>query len=133
MRQARTCARLTTSRAIIYLRARAVRVVVVARKGLTPVREWCNLSLVETKQPEIAHMKTIKKTLEKTAAGRDLIRAIEERAELIGYDRSYVTGYLNSLIRSYIEHSSHRSLDEYIVDFVSIIRGNNRELQKRAA
>jgi hypothetical protein len=58
MRQARTCARLTTSRAIIYLRARDIRVVVVARKCLTPIREWCNLSLVETKQPtEIAHMK----------------------------------------------------------------------------
>ena len=58
MRQARTCARLSTSRAIIYLRARAVRLVVVARKGLTPIREWCNLSLVETKQPtEIAHMR----------------------------------------------------------------------------
>jgi hypothetical protein len=56
MRQARTCARLTTSRAIIYLRARAVRLLVIARKDLTPIREWCNLSLVETKQPEIAHM-----------------------------------------------------------------------------
>jgi hypothetical protein len=134
MRQARTCARLTTSRAIIYLRARAVRVVVVARKGLTPIREWCNLSPVETKQPtEIAHMMTIKKTFEKTTAGRDLIRAIEERAELIGYDRSYVTYYLNSLIRSYIEHSSHRSLDEYIAAYVAMIRENNRELQKRAA
>lgn len=58
MRQARTCARLTTSRAIIYLRARAVRVVVIVTECLTPIREWCNLSLVETKQPtEIAHMK----------------------------------------------------------------------------
>jgi hypothetical protein len=133
MRQARTCARLTTSRAIIYLRARAVRLVVIARKGLTPIREWCNLSPVETKQPEIAHVKTIKKTLEQTASGRDLIRAIEERAELIGHGRSYVTYYLNSLIRSYIEHSSHRSLDEYIAAYVAMIRENNRELQKRAA
>ncbi len=107
--------------------------VVVARKGLTPVCEWCNLSLVETKQPEIAHVKTIKKTLEQTASGRDLIRAIEERAELIGHGRSYVTYYLNSLIRSYIEHSSHRSLDEYIAAYVAMIRENNRELQKRAA
>jgi hypothetical protein len=133
MRQARTCARLTTSRAIIYLRARAVRLVVIVTECLTPVCEWCNLSLVETKQPEIAHMMTIKKTFEKTTAGRDLIRAIEERAELIGHGRSYVTYYLNSLIRSYIEHSSHRSLDEYIAAYVAMIRENNRELQKRAA
>jgi hypothetical protein len=108
-------------------------VVVVARKGLTPIREWCNLSPVETKQPEIAHMMTIKKTFEKTTAGRDLIRAIEERAELIGHGRSYVTYYLNSLIRSYIEHSSHRSLDECIATHVAMIRENNRKLQKRAA
>jgi hypothetical protein len=55
--QARACARLTTSRAFSIPQALAVRVVVVARKGLTPVREWCNLSPVETKQPtEIAHM-----------------------------------------------------------------------------
>ena len=78
-------------------------------------------------------MKTIKKTLEQTASGRDLISAIEERAELIGHGRSYVTYYLNSLIRSYIEHSSHRSLDEYIAAYVAMIRENNRELQKRAA
>jgi hypothetical protein len=42
--QARACARLATLRAIIYLRARDIRVVVIARKGLTPIREWCNLS-----------------------------------------------------------------------------------------
>jgi len=57
MRQARTCARLTTSRAFSIPQAPAVRLVVIARKGLTPGREWCNLSPVETKQPtEIAHM-----------------------------------------------------------------------------
>jgi hypothetical protein len=100
---------------------------------LTDGAGLCILSLVETKQPEIAHMKTIKKTLEKTAAGRDLIRAIEERAELIGCGRSFVNEYVNSFIRAYIENASHRSLDEYIATHVAIIRENNRELQKRAA
>ncbi len=38
--------------------APAVRVVVIVTECLTPIREWCNLSLVETKQPtEIAHMR----------------------------------------------------------------------------
>jgi hypothetical protein len=100
---------------------------------LTDGAGLCILSLVETKQPEIAHMKTIKKTLEKTAAGRDLIRAIEERAELIGCGRSFVNEYVNSFIRGYIESASHRSLDECIATQVAIIRGNNRELQKQAA
>jgi hypothetical protein len=131
--QARACARLATSRAIIYLRARDIRVVVVTSRGVDTDCVMVQSVTHRTTQPEIAHMMTIKKTFEKTTAGRDLIRAIEERAELIGHGRSYVTYYLNSLIRSYIEHSSHRSLDEYIAAYVAMIRENNRELQKRAA
>jgi hypothetical protein len=46
------------ARAFSIPQAPAVRLVVIVTECLTPIREWCNLSLVETKQPtEIAHMK----------------------------------------------------------------------------
>lgn len=40
---------------VFYTASPAVRLVVVARKGLTPIREWCNLSPIEQHNGDCTH------------------------------------------------------------------------------